>query len=304
MTQLHISSSPHIRCRRTTRGIMGDVLISLFPGVIAAVLIFGTRSLLVMAVSVGTAVLCEYICRRAMKRENSISDLSAAVTGLLLALTLPAQIPLYVVILGAAFSVVVAKQFFGGIGCNIVNPALAGRAFMLISFAAQFASCQPTAPDAVTGPTPLAPGYTGGLSYLELAVGQYGGAMGETCKIAIAIGLIYLLIRRVITWRIPTAMLGSAMLLALIIGRDPVFEILTGGIAFGAVFMATDYTTSPLSAWGQIIYGVMCGVLTVLIRAYGAYPEGTMFAILIMNIVAPLIDKLLRPRVFGEVKAK
>ena len=128
--------------------------------------------------------------------------------------------------------------------------------------------------------------------------------MGETCKIAIAIGLIYLLIRRVITWRIPAAMLGSAMLLALIIGRNPVFEILTGGIAFGAVFMATDYTTSPLSAWGQIIYGVMCGVLTVLIRAYGAYPEGTMFAILIMNIVAPLIDKLLRPRVFGEVKAK
>ena len=305
MSKLRISSSPHIRSGASTQKIMADVLIALIPCGIASVLVFGTGSLLIIAVSVAASVLSEYISRRVMKRPNSISDLSAAVTGVLYALTLPVGTPVYVVVLGAVFAVVVAKQLFGGLGCNIVNPALAGRAFMLISFTAQFADCAPVASDAVSGATPLAGSYAAGtLSYWQLAVGAYGGAIGETCKIAILIGLVYLLVRRIISIRIPAVMLASAALMSLCLGRDPLFDLLTGGIMFGAVFMATDYATSPLSAWGQVIYAALCGIITVLIRQFGAYPEGTMFAILLMNIATPLIDKLIRPRVFGEVKAK
>lgn len=305
MKSLHISSSPHIRSGNTTRKIMMDVLIALLPSVIAAVVIFGTGSLLLMVVSVATALLSEYLCCKVMKRKNSIDDLSAAVTGLLYALVLPVGAPVYVVVLGAVFAVVIAKQLFGGLGCNIVNPALAGRAFLLISFAAQFADCAPRLADAVSGATPLAGSYVqGSLNYWQLAVGAYGGSIGETCKIAILLGFGYLLLRQVISWRIPVFMVASSMLMALCLGRDPLFEVLTGGLLFGAVFMATDYVTSPLNRWGQILYAIGCGVITVLIRAFGAYPEGTMFAILLMNICTPLIDKFIRPRVFGEVRAK
>ncbi len=301
---LRVSSSPHLRSSVTTKRIMIDVLIALFPCVIASVVIFGAQSLLVLAVSVVTALMSEYLCCRVMKRKNSVGDMSAAVTGVLLALTLPANIPLYVAALGAVFSVVIVKQLFGGLGNNIFNPALAGRAFMLICFAAQFSNCDPVIQDAVTGATPMAPGYSAGLSYWQLTLGAYPGAMGETCIIAIVLGLVYLLVRRVISYRIPVFMVGASVLTSAIVGRDPIFEILAGGLLFGAIFMATDYVTSPMSKLGQVIYAVLCGVLTILIREFGAYPEGTMFAILIMNAATPLIDKLIRPRVFGEVKAK
>ena len=304
MGSLRISSSPHLRSGTTTRKIMTDVLIALLPCVVASIVIFGARSLLVIATCVATALICEYLSCRFMKRDNSIFDMSAAVTGVLLALTLPANTPLYIVALGAAFSIVIVKQLFGGIGNNIFNPALAGRAFMLISFAAQIGNCDPVIQDAITGATPMAPGYSAGLNYWQLALGAYPGAMGETCVVAIVLGLIYLLIRRVISYRIPVFMLGATVLTSIAVGRDPFFEILAGGVVFGAVFMATDYVTSPMSKLGQIIYAVLCGVLTVIIRAFGAYPEGTMFAILIMNAATPLIDKLVRPRVFGEVKGQ
>ena len=304
MSVLKTSSSPHIRSSVTTRRIMLDVIIALIPSIIASCLIFGPQSLLIIAVSVITCVLCEYISGRVMKRSTSIFDLTAVVTGILLALTLPVRIPIYVVVLGAAFSIVITKQLFGGLGHNIFNPALAGRAFMLISFAAQFSNCDSFINDAITGATPLSIGYSETVDYLQLVLGTHSGSIGETCKIAILLGFAYLLIRKVISVRIPLVMVGAVALTSLLIGREPLYEVLTGGVLFASVFMATDYVTSPVGKLGQIIYAALCGIITVLIRAFGAYPEGTMFAILIMNAATPLIDKLCRPRVFGEVACK
>lgn len=307
--KLKISSSPHIRHSATTRKIMLDVLIALAPVSICSIVIFGYRSLLVMAVSVLTAVLCEYLCLKVMKRRNAAGDLSAVVTGLLYALVLPVGAPLYVVVLGSAFAIVIAKQCFGGLGSNILNPALTGRAFMFLSFASVFSSTQYNQPvvDTVTGATPLDINYQpGSIGLWDLFLGNYGGALGETCKWAILLGLAYLLIRRVISWRIPTVMLAAAAITSLALGREcgVAAELLSGGLLFGAVFMATDYVTSPITALGQIIFAAGCGILTVLIREFAAWPEGTMFAILLMNLVTPLLDKYIKPRIFGEVKSK
>ena len=309
MSQLNISSSPHIRPGNSTRRIMLDVIIALAPAAICSIFIFGSRSLLVMGLSVLTAVACEALCLKVMKRRNTVNDLSAVVTGLLYALVLPVGAPVYVVILGSAFAIIIAKQCFGGLGANILNPALAGRAFMFLSFAGVFSSIQYNQPlaDAVTGATPLDIGYQPGeMSLWELILGNYGGALGETCKWAILLGLLYLLLRRVISWRIPAVMLAAAALTSLILGREcgVAADLLSGGLLFGAVFMATDYATSPITPLGQIIYAAGCGVLTILIRQFAAWPEGTMFAILLMNLVTPLIDKYIKPRVFGEVKSK
>lgn len=297
--KLIVTSSPHLRSGVTTRQIMLDVLISLVPCVVAATWIFGFRALLVIVFCAAVCVLLEFICRLVMKREQTIGDLSAAVSGVLLALTLPPSIGLAQALVGCAVAIVVVKQMFGGIGCNFVNPALTARIVMLLSFPTQMTTW--TLADGTTTATPLG-GAEAGLK--ELFFGTVGGSMGETCAAAILLGFVYLLARRVISPTIPVAFAASAAVFALILGRPVGFELLSGGLLFGAVFMATDYTTSPFTFRGKIIYGVCCGLLTVLIRAFGSMPEGVSYAIVLMNITVPLIERVTLPRTFGRSRGK
>lgn len=297
--KLIVTSSPHLRSGVTTRQIMLDVLISLVPCVVAATWIFGFRALLVTVFCAAVCVLLEFICRLVMKREQTIGDLSAAVSGVLLALTLPPSIGLAQALVGCAVAIVVVKQMFGGIGCNFVNPALTARIVMLLSFPTQMTTW--TLADGTTTATPLG-GAEAGLK--ELFFGTVGGSMGETCAAAILLGFVYLLARRVISPTIPVAFAASAAVFALILGRPVGFELLSGGLLFGAVFMATDYTTSPFTFRGKIIYGVCCGLLTVLIRAFGSMPEGVSYAVVLMNITVPLIERVTLPRTFGRSREK
>ncbi len=302
--KLTVSSSPHIRGTAKTSRIMVDVLISLIPAALAASWFFGLRALVVLAFCVLLCVGLEALSRLVMKRENTVFDGSAAVTGALLALTLPADVPLHFAALGCAVAIVVVKQMFGGLGCNFVNPALTARIVMLISFpTAMTSSAQNLAlPDGVTGATPLAGGEASSL--LDLFLGRVGGAMGEGCKIAILLGLAYLLVRRVISPVIPVFMVGTVALFSLIVGESVGFQVLSGGLLFGAVFMATDYVTSPITLKGQALYAVGCGLLTVLIRLYANLPEGVSYAIVLMNIATPLIDRAFRPRPYGSKARK
>ncbi len=307
--KLFVSSSPHIRSGITTQKIMLNVIIALIPSVIAAGVIFGPKALLLVAVTVAAAVAAEYICRRVMKRPNTVSDLSAVVTGILLALNLPVGINPLMAVFGAVAAIVVVKQMFGGLGQNFVNPALAARIILLVSFpqamttwAEPFSYLNGT--DAVTSATPLAQNAADGFSgsYLDLFLGNTGGCIGETCALAILIGGIYLIAVRIISPSIPLVYLGTVALLALIIGQDPLFHLLSGGVMLGAFFMATDYTTSPVTNWGKVIYAAGCGIITVLIRVYANLPEGVSFSILLMNILVPHIENFTRPRAFGSVK--
>ena len=302
--RLTVSSSPHLRAEASTSRIMRDVLISLAPCVIAATLFFGLRSLLVVLFCAALCVGLEALSRLVMKRDNTVYDGSAAVTGVILALTLPADIPLQYAIVGCVTAIVVVKQMFGGLGCNFVNPALTARIVMLISFPVETMghARNLALPDGVTGATPLSGGEVSSL--LDLFFGKVGGAMGEGCKIAILLGLAYLLVRRVITPVIPFVMVGTVALFSLLVGENVGVQILSGGLLFGAVFMATDYVTSPITVKGQIVYAAGCGLLTVLIRLYANLPEGISYAIVLMNIVTPLIDRALRPRAYGSAKRK
>lgn len=299
--KLVLSSSPHIRHKDSTQSIMRDVLIALLPCVVASLAIFGWRSLMLIIISALTAVACEAIANRVMKRPSSISDLSAVVTGVLYALILPAGAPVFLAVLGPAFAIIIVKQLFGGIGANILNPALAARAFMTLSFPEQIN----TLPDAISSSTPLMDYKTinvVGVSYADLFWGNSTGMMGETAKVAILIGLVYLLVRRVISWQIPVFVMGSAALLSFILGRDPLFDLLAGGLLFGAVYMATDYVTSPTLPVPRAIYATGVGAITIVIREFGSYTEGVMFAILLMNIATPLIDRFYKPKAFGQQK--
>lgn len=295
--KLIVSSSPHIRGNRTTQKIMLDVIISLVPCIVAGTVLFGIRALAVVAFCTGACVLLEYLCRFVMKREQTVTDLSAAVTGALLGLTLPPTINLFLAFVGCVVAIVIVKQMFGGIGNNFVNPALTGRIVMLLSFPTQMTTW--TLADGTTCATPLGSTAAG---YKELFFGTTGGCIGETCAIAILLGLVYLLVRRVIKPIIPLCCLGTAALLSLILGQDVLFQLLSGGLLFGAVFMATDYTTSPVTDKGKIIFAVGCGILTVLIRLYASLPEGVSYAIVLMNIMVPLIERVTVPKTFGRVK--
>lgn len=301
MSKLTVTSSPHMRSGRTTSGIMGDVLIALSPAVVAATVLYGWRSLLVVAFCALSCVLLEYLSRRVMKRKNTVGDLSAAVTGVLLALTLPPDIPLLYTLVGSAAAIVVTKQMFGGIGCNFANPALVGRIVMLVSFPGPMTSFRDTVfHDALTGATPLNPHFSGDASYLDLFLGNVGGSMGETCKLAILLGLVYLLARRVIPPIVPVFYVGTVALFTLCVGEDALFAVLSGGLLFGAVFMATDYVTTPITPVGKIIFAVGCGLITVLIRLYAKMDESVSYAIVLMNIITPLIDRVTRRVPFGE----
>lgn len=306
---MKVSISPHIFSPRTTRGIMLDVIIALCPALIAGTVIFGLRVLAVAAVSIITAVASEFIFNVICKRAQSAYDLSAAVTGLLLALNLPATVPLWQVAVGAVFAIIIVKCLFGGIGQNFANPAITARIFMLVSFGSLAKSASPVIVDAVAGATPLPiiTGVTEGTlpSIPQMLLGAYGGAIGETCTVAILAGGIYLIFRRVITWHTPVAFAGTVFLFTLIASGDAmtaVYHLLSGGLILGALFMATDYATTPTTPSGQFVFGLGCGLITAVIRLWGVYPEGASFAILFMNILTPYIEKWTARRTFGGKK--
>lgn len=300
---LLVTCSPHLHSGETTRVIMQDVCIALMPTAVVASIYYGWRALMLIAVCIVSCVLTEYISRIVMKRRQTISDFSAVVTGMILAFCLPPNLnPIYAVI-GSVVAIAVVKQMFGGIGMNFANPALTARIVLFLSFTTPMCTfSRPFAylgsgADAVTSATPLV---EGGMSYLELLLGNYPGCLGETCAISLLLGGAYLLIRRIITWEIPVFYLGTVALLSLMLGIDPIEQLLAGGLMLGALFMATDYTTSPVHKYGKMIFGFGCGLLTVLIRQFASIPEGVSFAILIMNILVPHIDRLTLPKPFGE----
>ena len=289
MEKLIVSSSPHFNGKKTTQNIMLDVIIALTPAMIASVILFGFRAMVVILTCIASCVLSEYICRRVMKRSQTVGDLSCVVTGILLALNLPVTINPLISVFGGVIAIVVVKQMFGGIGQNFVNPALTARIILMNSFPARMthwtaAFDYSATADAVTTATPLgilSEGSGGQLpSYLDMFLGKTGGCLGETCALAILIGGIYLILRRVISPVIPVTYLATAALFSFLFGRDPLFDLLSGGLMLGAFFMATDYTTSPLYFWGRVVFAVGCGALTLVIREFGSLPEGVSYSII------------------------
>lgn len=313
--KLVVSASPHLRTKDTTTRIMLDVIIALMPALAAAIAIFGPRVLAVTATTVITAVLSEFAARKVMKRHNTIGDLSAVVTGLILAFNLPVSIPLWMAAIGSFFAIVVVKQMFGGIGQNFANPAIVARIVLLLSFGQAMGNW--TAPlswktDAVSTATPLA--IIGGEStetlpsLLDMLLGVRGGCIGETCTVALIIGGIYLVARKVISLKIPVSFIGTVAVVMFIAGKGDLefvaYELMSGGLLLGAFFMATDYSTSPIKSNAKIVFGIGCGLLTCVIRLFAALPEGVSFAILIMNLLVPHIETIMAPKPFGTVKEK
>lgn len=313
-----VSPAPHVHSDYSTVRLMGDVVIALLPALMVSVRVFGWNVLAITAVSIASCVLLEYLVQKfIVKGPVTVNNLSAVVTGLLLAMNLPANIPLWIVVVGAVVAIGVAKMPFGGLGKNLFNPALAARVFLLIAYPVQMTSFpQPTIngfADAYSGATPL--GAAKGMlvnfadfDALGMFTGAMGGSFGEVSALALLLGFAYLLMRKVISWHIPVAVLGTMAVFAAIYGATmggamiwqfPLFHLLAGGALLGAIFMATDYVTSPMTTKGMVIYGIGIGVITMCIRLWGAYPEGMSFAILIMNSVVPLINKYVKPKRFG-----
>lgn len=316
--KLIVSTSPHLHSGARTERIMLDVLIALTPATVAAVVLFGLKALLLIAVSVGTAVLSEFVFNLIVKKKQTVGDLSAAVTGLLLALTLPATTAWWQVMIGAIFAIVIVKCMFGGLGCNFANPAITARIMMLISFSNEVAGgpatnfgtlTEGTAANGtlVTGATPLyalgAGVSTDSLpSLLDMLLGNRGGAIGEGCIIALLIGGAYLLVRRVISWHTPVVLIGVSFLLSLAFSQSAtvaVYHLLSGGLILAAFFMATDYATTPINKLGKVVFAAGCAIITVFIRFFGSYPEGISYAILLMNILSPYIEKLCARKPLG-----
>ncbi len=308
MEKLIVTTSPHLKSKTTTTRIMADVLIALSPAAVAAVVLHGWYALLMMAVCVGTAVLSEFLFNLIVKKPQSVGDLSAAVTGLLLALNLSTKVTIWQCVVGAFFAIVIVKCLFGGIGCNFANPAITARIFLLIAFAEVGGGALGGGlVDLVGGATPLE-ALKGGVptqelpTLLDMFLGVRGGAIGEGCILALVIGFVYLVARRVIKWQVPVVFIGVVFVGSIFIGGGIVpalYYIMAGGLFIGAIFMATDYSTTPLTLLGKIIFAAGAGVLTLLIRFFGSYPEGVSFAILIMNILSPYIERLTQRRPFG-----
>ncbi len=314
MNKLIVTASPHIKSGTTTSRIMQDVLIALVPASIAAVVLFGLRALLVIAVSVAASVLAEWLYEKVTGRPNTVGDCSAAVTGLLLALSLPVSMPLWQVVLGDVVAIIVVKQLFGGIGHNFANPAVTARIVLMLAFTAAATTwTQPnfagafSSVDAVSSATPLALIESGNGASLpslpQMLLGIHMGCLGETCSVALLLGGIYLMVRRVISWHTPVAFLGTLFVCTALLGQAPVYQVLSGGAIIGAFFMATDYSTTPSTNLGRILFGIGCGLLTTVIRVYGNYPEGVSFSILLMNIATPYLSRLTRHKALGGVKA-
>lgn len=313
---LTISASPHLHTSRSVSKCMWHVIVALLPAVACSLYYFGLGAMVVIASSILGCVIVEYAINRWMLRAPStIGNGSAVLTGLLLALNLPSNIPVWIVLIGSVVAIGIGKMSFGGLGCNIWNPALVGRVFLLISFPAQMTSWpvplenQWRYLDATTGATTLGMLKLGEISPESVdlwhsAMGLTAGSLGEVSALALLLGFAWLLVTRVITWHIPVAIFASVALLALAVGDNVGVQLLSGGLMLGAIFMATDYVTSPMSRKGMIIYGVMIGAITLVIRKWGAYPEGVSFAILLMNSFVPLIDRYIKPRKFGERRAR
>ena len=314
MKNLIVSSSPHIRTKTTTWRIMLDVLIALLPASVAGVWLFGWQALAIIGTCVACAVISEFLFNLICKKKQTVTDLSAAVTGLILALCLPTTTELWQCAVGSVFAIVVVKCLFGGIGCNFANPAATARVFLLLAFAGSVAggvATNLTSPDLVAGATPLAMIKGGNIEdlpkLLDMAIGNRSGALGETCAPALVLGGLYLIIRRVIYWHTPAIYIGTVFLLSFAIKQDAMialYEVLGGGLIIAAFFMITDYVSTPINKVGKMVFAFGCGVITVLIRFWGSYPEGVSFAILLMNILSPYIEKLCTKKPFGKVGKK
>lgn len=322
--RLTVSASPHARSKETTTGIMLDVIIALIPAFIMSVVYFGLRALVLTATCVVSCVAFEFIARKVMKRNSTIGDLSAVVTGIILAFNLPATLPLWMAVIGSLIAIVVVKQMFGGIGQNFVNPAMTARIILMTSFPTAMAKwvvpfTDTFSADAVTSATPMATlaSVKGGdisavaealPSLTDMLIGKHGGSMGEVCSIALIIGGLYLIARKVISPIIPFTFIGTVAVFMLFAGNGHIdfvaYELLGGGLMLGAFFMATDYSTSPINKKGKIIFGIGCGLITSLIRIFGSLPEGVSFSIILMNILVPHIENMTTPKPFGAVKEK
>ena len=326
--KLIASSSPHIRSNEDTRSIMLDVIIALMPALVMGVYVFGWRALTSTLVSVAACVVGEWLYRKVMKKSSSIGDLSAVVTGILLAFVCPVQTPYWMLIIGAFFSIVLVKQLYGGIGCNFINPALAGRAILLASYATAMttwvkvgekAAVIGSNADIVTAATPLAmmkgvdaAGWetlTNTYTLGDMFIGRIGGSLGEVSSLMLLLGGIYLLLRKVISWQTPVAFIATVAVITLISAPAGVssveymaYNVFGGGLMLGAIFMVTDYATSPVTKLGQAIFGIGCGLITVFIRRFGSYPEGVCYSIMIMNCTTWLLDKYIRPTIYGALK--
>jgi len=311
---LKVSASPHVRSKTTTKSIMLDVIIAMIPSLVASVVIFGLRALLLTVVSVAACVFFEWAMRKFVLKKNcTVGDLSAVVTGMLLAFNVPSGLPIWMLIVGDAFAIIIVKQCFGGIGQNFVNPAIAGRIFMLLSFGQMMKWTQPlagimnlTGVEALTGATPLVAAPEELPSMLDMFLGVRGGCLGETCIAAILVGGLYLIARKVIRPVIPVSYILTVAVIMLIAGKGD-FEyvarqLMSGGLCLGAIFMATDYTTSPINTKGKIIFGIGCGLFTCLIRLFGSLPEGVSYSIILMNVLTPLIERATTPKPFGTPK--
>ena len=313
--KLLVTASPHVRSNRTVKKDMLDVIIALIPAGIASVYFFGYRALVLILASVLTCVLSEYIFNKVTKRKQSIKDLSAVVTGILLAYNVPFTLPVWQMVIGAMFAIIVAKMFFGGIGQNIVNPALAARAFLMASWSSTMTQFVPPHRVAtlksvkdvsmLTGATPLMDPKS--YSTMDLFLGNIPGCLGEVSSLAILIGACYLLVRKVIHIRIPLTYILTSVVLIGIFGegfQNSLTTVLSGGMLLGAFFMATDYTTTPVTIKGQYVFAIGAGILTAVIRVFGGYPEGVSYSILLMNLIVPIIETYTKPKTFGKVEAK
>lgn len=311
MANFVVSGTPHVRSKESIQSIMRDVIIALVPATAAGIYYFGISALILIIAAIASSVIFEALCQKIMKKPVTVSDLSAVVTGLLLAMNLPAAAPVWVAVVGSAFAIIFGKQLFGGLGQNFINPALAGRAFLLASYPTEMTTWSVPngleVADAATYATPLAQLKAGHLdaSLGELVLGQCGGTIGETCAIALIIGGVYLLYKHVISWKIPVIYIATVAILFGVIGRHgmrmPLQEIMAGGVMLGGIFMATDYASSPVTPKGQIIFAVGAGLITYLIRTFGGYPEGVSYSILIMNCCVPLIERFTEPTIFGAL---
>ena len=311
MANFVVSGTPHVRSKESIQSIMRDVIIALVPATAAGIYYFGISARILIIAAIASSVIFEALCQKIRKKPVTVSDLSAVVTGLLLAMNLPAAAPVWVAIVGSAFAIIFGKQLFGGLGQNFINPALAGRAFLLASYPTEMTTWSVPngleVADAATYATPLAQLKAGHLdaSLGELMLGQCGGTIGETCAIALIIGGVYLLYKHVISWKIPVIYIATVAILFGVIGRHgvrmPLQEIMAGGVMLGGIFMATDYASSPVTPKGQIIFAVGAGLITYLIRTFGGYPEGVSYSILIMNCCVPLIERFTEPTIFGAL---
>lgn len=307
MEKLMVTSSPHIHSKASTQNIMRDVVIALLPATVAAVYYFGLYALWMVCVCVISAVLSEFLYNLICKKKQTVKDLSSVVTGLLLALNLSTKVELWQCAIGSVFAIIVVKCLFGGLGQNFANPAITARIFLIIAFGAVAGGSQTRFAELASGATPLYVIEHGGdlPSLTDMLLGNRGGAIGETCAIALMLGFAYLIIRRVISWHTPVVFTATVFILSLIVKQDiniATYELLGGGLLIGAIFMATDYVTTPSNKIGKVIFGLGCGVITVLIRFWGSYPEGVSFAILFMNILTPFIQKISIVRPLGGVK--